>query len=124
MQLSSVGRCGALLIIVKIDEDVATLLLPRPNARRPLRECLRTIMPLIASARTMSTNVDEIGGALPWRGRIVMIRKAKRNVSLREQPQDVRPIPARIAEFKTVTPSFREEVEKGCKPLGINLEIR
>src|ERR1700760_3926191 len=81
-------------------------------------------MPFVASTRTMSANVDEIGGTLPRRRRVVMIRQAKRDVSLRQQPKDVRPIPARMPKFKTVMAPFREQLEKGCKSFGISLEIR
>jgi hypothetical protein len=72
----------------------------------------------------MTANVDEIGRALARRRRVMMIRQAKRNVSLRQQPENVGPIPARMAEFKAVTSCFRKKLEKRCEPFGISLEMR
>src|SRR5690242_536314 len=72
-QLECVRGRRALLVVVEIDENVAALLPPRPDSRRPFRKRLRAIMALVASARTMSADIDKIGGALPRRRRIMMI---------------------------------------------------
>src|SRR5258707_2201287 len=81
-------------------------------------------MPLVASAGAVAPDIDEIGSALPWRRRVVMIGNAQRNILPRQQAQDVSRIPGGMAKLKAVAACLRQQVKEGFEPLGIGMEIR
>ena len=72
-QSLGIGRRRTLLVIVEIDVNVATLPLPRLHAFGPLGKRHLRVMTVVASAWTMSTDINEVGGAFPWGWRIVMV---------------------------------------------------
>src|SRR3982074_3416470 len=76
-QLESIGRRGALLIVIEIDKYVTALLFPRFDTFSPIRKRVGAIMPFVVSLGPMPPHIDEIGGALPWRWRIMMIGQAE-----------------------------------------------
>ena len=76
-QLECIGRCGALLIVIEIDKYVTALLFPRFDTFGPIGKRVGAIMPFVVSLGPMPPHIDEIGGALPWRWRIMMIGQAE-----------------------------------------------
>ena len=72
----------------------------------------------------MAPDIDEIGGALPWRRRVVVIRNAKRDILIRQQPEDFRRVPARVPKLEAVPSSLRQQLEERCQPFGVGLELR
>src|SRR2546430_7201851 len=122
--MQRIRRRGALLIVIEIDEDDASLFLPGLDPPGPNRKRVGAIPPFVAAARPVPPDIDEIGGALPRRRRIVMVRDAERDILVGEQPQDPRGVPARKPEFKTIAALFREQPEEGTKPIGVGLKIR
>src|SRR5712671_923442 len=123
-QTQRVGRRGALLVVVEINEHVAALFLPGLDAPSPVRKRVGAIASLVMAARSMSPDIDEIGGALPRCRRVVMVRNAQRDVLFGEKPQDAWGIPAGMPEFETVAAFFREQLEEASKPVGIGFEMR
>jgi hypothetical protein len=112
LQADGIGGCGALLVVVEIDEYVAALLLPGLDMPGPIRKRIGAIVPFVTAARPMTSDIDEIGGALPGCRRIVMIRNAERDVLFCEQAQDARGIPAGMPEFETVAALFDSNLKK------------
>ena len=94
------------MIVVEIDEDVAALFFPGLDPPGPIRKRVCAITAFVVAARSMAPDIDEIGGALPWRRRIVMVRNAQRDVLFGEQPQDAWGVLAGVPEFKTVAALF------------------
>ena len=122
-RLASAGA-GAFLVIVEIDEHVASLPLPGPDATSPIGKRGLAIMVLVAALGSVPADVDEIGSALPGRRRVMMIGNAERYVLLSQQPEYRRLIPARMPEFEAVAALLREQFEEGGEAIGIGLEVR
>src|ERR1700704_4028802 len=76
-QLESIGRRGALLIVYEISKILPALPFPRFDTFSPIRKRVGAIMPFVVSLGPMPPHIDEIGGALPWRWRIMMIGQAE-----------------------------------------------
>src|SRR5438105_8609185 len=123
-QAPGIRRCGAFLVIVEIDEHVASLPLPGPDATSPIGKRGLAIMVLVAALGSVPADVDEIGSALPGRRRVMMIGNAERYVLLSQQPEYRRLIPARMPEFEAVAALLREQFEEGGEAIGIGLEVR
>jgi hypothetical protein len=79
-QLKGIGRRGAFLIAVEIDEHVAALFLPAGNALGPVLKNLGAIMALVPAARSMPSQIDKIGRAFAGRRSVVVVRQAERNI--------------------------------------------
>jgi len=73
-QPACIGRGGALLVIVEINEDGPPLPAPSSNVARPGPQRPIRIMTFVASARPVPAYVDMARSYLPGRGRIVMVR--------------------------------------------------
>src|SRR4051812_48447525 len=105
-QSESIGRRGTFLIVVKIDKNIAALLLTASDAFCPILKNLGPIMALVAAARSVPPYIDKIGRAFPRCRRVVMVRQAKRDVSVGKQSQDFRGVPTGMAKLKAVAPLF------------------
>src|SRR3954467_11099592 len=68
-----IGRGGTLLVIVEISKDVAALTAPGLDALCPGGQGGFRIIVLVAAAGAVSAHIDEVGGALPRRRRIMMV---------------------------------------------------
>jgi hypothetical protein len=112
------------LIVVEIDDDIFAAFVPGSDARGPLGQRFRRVMPLVATARTVTSDVDKVRCSLPRSGSVVMVRQAKRDILVGQHFQDLRRVPTRIPEFKAVPPSVRQHLEEVIKPTSIRLEIR
>ena len=82
------------------------------NALGPGRQGIHRIMSLVASPRTMASDIDEIRSAFPWRRRVMVIGDAKRYVVGREQAHDFRRIPTGVAELEAVASPGRQHSKK------------
>src|SRR4051812_8049368 len=123
-QLERVGGGRAFLVVIEIDIDLTTLLLPAPDSPAPVSQRVGTIMSLVTAAGAVASDVDKIGGAPPGRWGVVMIRNAERNVFIGQQPEDLRRVPARMTKFEAVAALVRQQPEKGRQPPGISLQLR
>ena len=112
-KLKCIGRRRAFLVVVEINEYVAALPFPGSDVSGPVVEDSGAIMAFVAAARSMSSDIDKIGGALPGGRRIVMVRQAERYVVFGQQPQNARIIPAGMPKFETVTALARKQFEEG-----------
>jgi hypothetical protein len=72
----------------------------------------------------MTSDVYEVGGSLPWRRRVVMIRQAKRDIPPRQHFEDTRGIPTRIAKLEAVPAVARQHLEKLTEPICVRPEVR
>lgn len=75
------------------------------------------------SSRAMSTNVDKIGCALPWRRRVMVVGNTKRDVFVRQKAQDRWRMPTRMPKLETITPLRRQHPEKGRQAIRIGLKV-
>src|SRR3954453_1745447 len=105
-QFERIGRRCTFLIIVEIDKNIAALLCPASDAFCPVLKDLSAIMVLVAAARSVPPYIDKIGRALPRCRRLVVIRQAKRDVSLGKQAQDFRGVPTGGAALEAVATLF------------------
>jgi hypothetical protein len=111
-QLHCIGRRGTLLIVVEINKYVVSLPLPGLDAPRPFRERVGTIMPLVVTPWAVAPDIDEVGSALPWRGGILVIRQAKRDIPLGQQFHNAGLVPAWGAEIQNYTGVFLRVVQR------------
>ncbi len=72
----------------------------------------------------MRTHVDMTRRDLPWRRRIMVIRKTKRHVVVTQQVEDVIRVPALVAEFERVGIAAGQHFEERLQPLAILFEAR
>ena len=119
-----VHRRGALLVIVEVDIDVAAAPLPHLDRLAPGSERCSGVSPLVAAARTMAPQVDEVSSEFPWSGRIMVVGDAERYVSIRQHAKDLWRIPTGMTEFKAVPTTLRKKGQEGTEPARIRREIR
>ena len=81
-------------------------------------------MSLVSAARAMTTQIDEVRGAFPRGGGIVVIGNTERYVSIGQHAKNVWRIPAGMAEFKAVSAVLRKKCQEGAKPPGVRREVR
>ena len=53
-----------------------------------------------------------------------VIGYAKRNVCVRQQPENAWRVPAGVAEFESVAPPLVQHLQEGCEPLAIRFKMR
>lgn len=74
-----------------------------PDAFGPGRQHIRGIVPLVSASGPMSSQVDKVRRAFPWRRRVMVAGDAERYVALREQAHDRWAIPTGVTEFNAAT---------------------
>src|SRR4051794_7493439 len=72
-QLERIGRRGAFLIVIEIDENIAALFVPARNAFGPVLKNLGAIMALVSPAGSMAPHIDKIGRAFPRRRGVMVV---------------------------------------------------
>jgi hypothetical protein len=122
-ELKRIGWRRALLVVVEINEYVAALPFPGFDALGPIAEHRGAIMAFVAAARSMSSDIDKIGGTLPGCRRVVMVRQAERDIVFRQQPQNARIIPTGMSKFETVAALPRKQLEERSQPIRIGLKM-
>jgi hypothetical protein len=60
--------------------------------------------------------IDEVGGAFPWRWRIVVVGNAERYVPIGQILESVWRKPTRMSEFKAVSPPLWKERQESTQP--------
>src|SRR5258708_12529024 len=102
-QAPRILRRRALLVVVEIDIDRA----PRPPPFADLTcvspELRVGIIVLVGSARTVAAHIDMARRRLPWRGRVVVIRNAQRDVAVAQKVRNPALIPAPLPALEPHT---------------------
>src|SRR3954451_23230735 len=81
-QLQRVGRRRAFLVVVEIDEHVASLFFPRFDAFRPCDKRLLAIVAFVAALWSMTSDIHEVGSPAPRRRGVVVIGDAECDIAL------------------------------------------
>jgi hypothetical protein len=100
------------LVIVEIDVDAVSIVAETRQSPCPSGERLRRIPTAIVAERSVPANVDMRSGDFPWRGRILMVRNAKRALVVTQEFEDVSCIPTRVTKFEHVGTLLAETFEK------------
>src|SRR5712675_1303514 len=82
------------------------------------------IIILVGSARTMAAHIDVARRRLPWRGRVMVIRNAQRDVAVAQEVEDRALVPARVAELERIAMAARQHLQEGGEALAIGGEAR
>jgi hypothetical protein len=122
-QSQRIDRSCALLVVIKIDENGAAPLLPlrdlaRPMAQRPVR-----VVIAVASAGSMTPDIDMARRYFPWRWRIVMIGQAERNIAPVKELENIIVIPTLVTKFESVGIARGQHLEECIEPVAVLREL-
>ena len=112
------------MVIVEVDINVAKVPVPRLDRLAPGRKGSSRVATFVSAARAMATQIDEVGGAFPWRWRIMVVGNAERDVSIGQNSKNVCRVPTGMTEFKAVSAPLRKEFQESTEPACVGREIR
>src|SRR5688572_7391740 len=100
------------LIVVEVPINRKLLSPPQGNRSCPAIQCLLRIAVFVLPRRSMAADVHVLGGYLPGRRRVVVVRDAQSNSLLPQQVNNARHIPAWIAKLECIASFAVEQLEE------------
>src|SRR5262249_15246056 len=93
------------------------------NLSRPIAKCLVRVVILIGATRSMRANIDKRRSNFPGCRRIMMIRKAERNLAPAQQVEDRWFIPAGMTKFECVATAHFQQSQKTGQAIAVGDEL-